>query len=77
MKPVVVGITFMKKKKELRLRVRVNISHGCLLFLANVNCLRCLLDYLHFSCFTFCALPEVREIVVVCDPSYQDIFEGM
>lgn len=22
-------------------------------------------------------MPEVKEIVVVCDPSYQDIFEGM
>lgn len=21
-------------------------------------------------------MPEVKEIVVVCDPSYQDIFEG-
>ena len=77
MKPVVVGFTFIKKKKELHLRVRVNVSHGCLLFLANLHSLSCLLDDLHFSFFTFCALPEVREIVVVCDPSYQDIFEGM
>lgn len=22
-------------------------------------------------------MPEVKEIVVVCDPSYQDIFEGL
>ncbi|GAA0174232.1 transferase [Lithospermum erythrorhizon] len=27
------------------------------------------------SFFTFSRLPEVKEIVVVCDPSYQDIFE--
>ncbi|KAL3515773.1 hypothetical protein ACH5RR_022675 [Cinchona calisaya] len=30
---------------------------------------------LHCSFFTFCGIPEVKEIVVVCDPSYQDIFE--
>lgn len=29
------------------------------------------------SFYTFSRLPEVKEIVVVCDPSYQDIFEGM
>ncbi|KAL3538468.1 hypothetical protein ACH5RR_001834 [Cinchona calisaya] len=28
-----------------------------------------------YSFFTFCRMPEVKEIVVVCDPSYQDIFE--
>lgn len=28
------------------------------------------------SFYTFARLPEVKEIVVVCDPSYQDIFEG-
>ncbi|GJV93403.1 2-C-methyl-D-erythritol 4-phosphate cytidylyltransferase, chloroplastic [Tanacetum coccineum] len=26
--------------------------------------------------YTFSRMPEVKEIVVVCDPSYQDIFEG-
>lgn len=30
-----------------------------------------------YSFFTFSALPEVKEIVVVCDPSYQDIFEDV
>lgn len=29
------------------------------------------------SFYTFSRLPEVKEIVVVCDPSYQDIFEGV
>ena len=28
------------------------------------------------SFYTFSLLPEVKEIIVVCDPSYQDIFEG-
>ncbi|CAI9101496.1 OLC1v1038833C1 [Oldenlandia corymbosa var. corymbosa] len=28
-----------------------------------------------YSFFTFCRMPEVKEVVVVCDPSYQDIFE--
>lgn len=28
-----------------------------------------------YSFYTFSLLPEVREIVVVCDPSYEDIFE--
>lgn len=30
-----------------------------------------------YSFYTFSRLPEVKEVVVVCDPSYQDIFEGM
>lgn len=30
-----------------------------------------------YSFYTFSRFPEVKEIVVVCDPSYQDIFEGM
>lgn len=29
------------------------------------------------SFYTFSKMPEVKEIVVVCDPSYQDIFEGL
>ncbi|KAK6139512.1 hypothetical protein DH2020_026743 [Rehmannia glutinosa] len=29
-----------------------------------------------YSFYTFSKMPEVKEIVVVCDPSYQDIFEG-
>ncbi|XP_073041591.1 2-C-methyl-D-erythritol 4-phosphate cytidylyltransferase, chloroplastic-like isoform X2 [Primulina eburnea] len=28
-----------------------------------------------YSFYTFSKMPEVKEIVVVCDPSYQDIFE--
>lgn len=28
-----------------------------------------------YSLYTFSRMPEVKEIVVVCDPSYQDIFE--
>ncbi|KAI3701942.1 hypothetical protein L6452_27448 [Arctium lappa] len=28
-----------------------------------------------YSFYTFSRMPEVKEIVVVCDPSYQDIFE--
>ncbi|XP_031254473.1 2-C-methyl-D-erythritol 4-phosphate cytidylyltransferase, chloroplastic-like [Pistacia vera] len=28
-----------------------------------------------YSFYTFSHMPEVKEIVVVCDPSYQDIFE--
>ncbi|KAK9076968.1 hypothetical protein SSX86_005303 [Deinandra increscens subsp. villosa] len=28
-----------------------------------------------YSFYTFSLMPEVKEIVVVCDPSYQDIFE--
>ncbi|KAL1802023.1 hypothetical protein ACET3Z_030670 [Daucus carota] len=28
-----------------------------------------------YSFYTFSLLPEVKEIIVVCDPSYQDIFE--
>lgn len=28
------------------------------------------------SFYTFSKMPEVKEIVVVCDPSYRDIFEG-
>lgn len=34
-----------------------------------------LLEYCSF--FTFSRMPQVKEIIVVCDPSYQDIFEGM
>lgn len=29
------------------------------------------------SFYTFSRMPEVKEIVVVCDPSYRDIFEGL
>ncbi|GMY04928.1 2-C-methyl-D-erythritol 4-phosphate cytidylyltransferase, chloroplastic isoform X1 [Fagus crenata] len=29
-----------------------------------------------YSLYTFSQLIEVKEIIVVCDPSYQDIFEG-
>ncbi|KAK3031316.1 hypothetical protein RJ639_035222 [Escallonia herrerae] len=29
-----------------------------------------------YSFYTFSLMPEVKEIVVVCDPSYEDIFEG-
>lgn len=29
------------------------------------------------SFYTFSRMPEVKEIIVVCDPSYQDIFEGL
>lgn len=29
-----------------------------------------------YSLYTFSQLVEVKEIIVVCDPSYQDIFEG-
>ncbi|XP_016443222.1 2-C-methyl-D-erythritol 4-phosphate cytidylyltransferase, chloroplastic [Nicotiana tabacum] len=28
-----------------------------------------------YSFFTFSRMPQVKEIIVVCDPSYQDIFE--
>ncbi|CAH1443623.1 unnamed protein product [Lactuca virosa] len=28
-----------------------------------------------YSFYTFSRMPEVKEIIVVCDPSYQDIFE--
>ncbi|KAH6772624.1 Nucleotide-diphospho-sugar transferases superfamily protein [Perilla frutescens var. hirtella] len=28
-----------------------------------------------YSFYTFSKMPEVKEIIVVCDPSYQDIFE--
>lgn len=28
-----------------------------------------------YSLYTFSRMPEVKEIIVVCDPSYQDIFE--
>nr|QEV81819.1 2-C-methyl-D-erythritol 4-phosphate cytidylyltransferase [Prunella vulgaris] len=28
-----------------------------------------------YSFYTFSKMPEVKEIVVVCDPSYQDVFE--
>ncbi|GJX89332.1 ribonuclease H-like domain-containing protein [Tanacetum coccineum] len=30
-----------------------------------------------YSFYTFSRMPEVKEIVVVCDPSYQDIFEDL
>lgn len=40
-----------------------------------------LLNYIHYhiSCsfYTFSKMPEVKEIIVVCDPSYRDIFEGL
>ena len=29
-----------------------------------------------YSLQTFAAMPEVGEVVVVCDPSYRDIFQG-
>lgn len=29
------------------------------------------------SFYTFSRMIEVKEIVVVCDPSYKDIFEGL
>nr|AMB19707.1 2-c-methyl-d-erythritol 4-phosphate cytidylyltransferase 1 [Taraxacum kok-saghyz] len=29
-----------------------------------------------YSFYTFSKMPEVKEIIVVCDPSYRDIFEG-
>lgn len=35
----------------------------------SIWCLSC-------SFYTFSKMPEVKEIVVVCDPSYRDIFEG-
>lgn len=28
------------------------------------------------SLYTFSEMDEVKEIIVVCDPSYKDIFEG-
>lgn len=31
----------------------------------------------HGSFYTFANMAEVSEIVVVCDPSYRDIFEGL
>lgn len=30
-----------------------------------------------YSFFTFSRMSEVKEIVVVCDPSYRDVFEGL
>jgi 2-C-methyl-D-erythritol 4-phosphate cytidylyltransferase len=35
-------------------------------------------ESLHFihSLKTFCQLKEVKEVVVVCDPDYRDVFEG-
>ncbi|KAG6425235.1 hypothetical protein SASPL_115662 [Salvia splendens] len=30
-----------------------------------------------YSFYTFSRMPEVKEIIVVCDPSYRDIFEGL
>jgi hypothetical protein len=29
-----------------------------------------------YSLQTFAAMPEVGEVVVVCDPSYRDVFQG-
>uniref|UniRef100_A0A453G6E4 MobA-like NTP transferase domain-containing protein n=1 Tax=Aegilops tauschii subsp. strangulata TaxID=200361 RepID=A0A453G6E4_AEGTS len=31
---------------------------------------------LHSSLRTFCGMKEVKEVVVVCDPSYKNVFEG-
>ncbi|XP_050376934.1 2-C-methyl-D-erythritol 4-phosphate cytidylyltransferase, chloroplastic-like [Argentina anserina] len=28
-----------------------------------------------YSFYTFSRMPEVKEIIVVCDPSYRDVFE--
>lgn len=35
-------------------------------------------EYLNFvhSLKTFCQLKEVKEVVVVCEPDYSDVFEG-
>lgn len=30
-----------------------------------------------YSFFTFLEMNEVKEVVVVCDPFYKDIFEGL
>jgi len=34
-----------------------------------------LLHFIH-SLKTFCQLKEVKEVVVVCEPDYSDVFEG-
>lgn len=52
----------------------------CLPFLI-LRCIISLRSYYDasFVCsfYTFSRMPEVKEIIVVCDPSYQDIFEGL
>ncbi len=34
-------------------------------------------NFLNGSFHTFAKMEEIMEIVVVCDPSYRDIFEGL
>ena len=49
------------------------VAFACLflhLFAANYTLMFC-------SLYTFSQMVEVKEIVVVCDPSYKDIFEGV
>lgn len=33
--------------------------------------------FFFLSFYTFSQMTEVKEIVVVCDPSYKDVFEGL
>ncbi|KAJ0010004.1 hypothetical protein Pint_33010 [Pistacia integerrima] len=66
-------IALYRPANYIRFMVQEVKSRICCSFDAETN--TCFIFLFLSSFYTFSHMPEVKEIVVVCDPSYQDIFE--